>query len=97
MPKRGTFLLIVQTAVLANATRLAAQPDQAERHRHETSAAGVLDLMAAAVTAGERIPDALSAAEAAREFCRHRLDHLREDEERTTGTRTGPPSWLARA
>jgi len=97
MPKRGTFLLIVQTTVLANATNLASQPAKAEQYRHELSAAGVLSLMAAAASAGERIPDSLGAAEAASEFCRFMLDHLREDEERATGRKMEPPTWLARA
>ena len=85
MPKRGTFLLIVQTTVLANATSLASQPAKAEQYRHELSAAG------------ERIPDTLGAAEAASEFCRFMLDHLREDKERATGRKMEPPTWLAHA
>ncbi len=94
MPKRGQFLLIVQTAVLANGVSLASQPELAEPYRDEYSAAGVLDLMAEAVAAGERIPDEMSAAEAATEFCRHKLRHLR-DASQVAGTPVLLPQWLA--
>lgn len=94
MPKRGQFLLIVQTAVLANGVSLASQPELAETYRDEYSAVGVLDLMAEAVAAGERIPDEMSAAEAATEFCRYRLHHLRDAGE-AAGTTALFPHWLA--
>ncbi len=73
---------------------LASQPELAEAYRDEYSAAGVLDLMAEAVAAGERIPDEMSAAEAATEFCRHKLRHLR-DASQVAGTPVLLPQWLA--
>lgn len=94
MPKRGQFLLIVQTAVLANGVSLASQPELADNYRNEYSALGVLDLMAEAVAAGEHIPDEMSAAEAATEFCRYKLRHLRDAGE-AAGTTTLIPHWLA--
>jgi len=54
----------------------------------------VLDLMAEAVAAGEHIPDEMSAAEAATEFCRHKLRHLR-DASQVAGTPVLLPPWLA--
>lgn len=93
MPKRGTFLLIVQTAVLANGTSVASRPELAEKYRDECSATGVLRLMADAVEAGQHIPDDLSAADAANAFCRYRLRHLRDAEE-ASGTRMERPAWL---
>lgn len=95
MPKRGQFLLIVQTAVLANAVSVASQPELAEAYRDEYSATGVLRFMAKAVAAGECIPDGMSAAEAADVFCRYQLRHLRDAEEKMSGTAMERPAWLA--
>ena len=94
MPKRGQLLLIVQTAVLADGAGSASQPELAETYRDEYSAAGVLDLMAEAVAAGEGIPDEMGAAEAAAEFCRHKLRHLRVASQ-AAGTPVPLPRWLA--
>ncbi len=94
MPKRGQFLLIVQTAVLANGVSLASQPELAETYRDEYSAAGVLELMAEAVAAGERIPDEMGGAQAAAEFCQYKLRHLR-DARHAAGTPVLLPEWLA--
>jgi hypothetical protein len=60
VPKRGTFLLVVQTAVLANATSVASQPDKAAKYHHEVSAMGVLELMSKAVAVSESIPESMS-------------------------------------
>ena len=95
MPKRGQFLLIVQTAVLANGVSVAARSELAEAYRDEYSTEGVLRFMAAAVEAGERIPETMSAGEAAEAFCRYKLRHLREAHERATGTTMERPGWLA--
>lgn len=95
MPKRGQFLLIVQTAVLANAVGAASRPELAEAYRDEYSATGALRFMAEAVTAGERIPDGMGAAEAADVFCRYQLRHLREAEEKASGMEMERPDWLA--
>ena len=94
MPKRGQFLLIVQTAVLANGVSVSTQPALAETYRDEYSAAGVLRLMAEAVAAGERIPDEMSAAEAATAFCHCKLRHLRDAAE-AAGRAVVVPPWLA--
>ena len=95
MPKRGQFLLIVQTAVLANGVSVAARPELAQAYGDEYSTEAVLRFMAEAVEAGERIPEAMSAGEAAEAFCRYKLRHLREAHERASGTRMQRPGWLA--
>ncbi len=94
MPKRGQFLLIVQTAVLANGVSVSSQPELAEAYRDEYSAAGVLKLMGEAVAAGERIPDKMTAADAATEFCYCKLHHLRDARE-AAGKAAPVPCWLA--
>lgn len=86
--------MIVQTAVLANGVSVASQPELAEAYRDEYSANGVLRFMAAAVEAGERIPDGMSAAEAADAFCRYQLRHFRDAEEKASGTEMERPAWL---
>ncbi|MGI4943295.1 MAG: GTP-binding protein [Janthinobacterium lividum] len=94
MPKRGQFLLIVQTAVLANGVSVSSQPELAETYRDEYSAAGVLKLMGEAVAAGERIPDEMTAADAATEFCYCKLRHLKDARE-AAGKMAPVPGWLA--
>ena len=94
MPKRGQFLLIVQTTVLANAVSVSSQPELAEAYRDEYSAAGVLKLMGEAVAAGERIPDNVTASDAATEFCHCKLRHLRDASE-AAGKAVLVPRWLA--
>lgn len=95
MPKRGTFLLVVQTAVLANATSVASQPEKAAKYHHEVSALGVLELMSKAVAVSENIPDTMSAAQAASEFCHYVLDHLRDAQRERDGAEVEPPKWFA--
>jgi hypothetical protein len=48
-----------------------------------------------AVRASQRIPEAMTAAQAANEFCTYILRNLREPEERTSGIKATVPSWLA--
>ena len=95
MPERGQFLSIVQTAVPANGVSVASRPELARACGDEYSTEAVLRVMAAAVEAGERIPEAMSAGEAAEAFCRYELRHLREAHERATGTKMERPGWLA--
>ena len=95
MPKRGQFLSIVQTAVPANGVSVASRPALAQACGDEYSTETVLRFMAEAVEAGERIPEAMGAGEAAEAFCRYELRHLREAHERATGTKMERPGWLA--
>ena len=46
MPKRGQFLLIVQTAVLANGVSVAARPELAQAYGDEYTTEAVLRFMA---------------------------------------------------
>jgi hypothetical protein len=95
VPKRGTFLLVVQTAVLANATSVASQPEKAAKYHHEVSALGVLELMSKAVAVSDNIPKAMSAAQAASEFCHYMLDHLRDARRERDGSEAEPPKWFS--
>lgn len=97
MPKRGTFLLVVQTAVLANATSVASQPEKAAKYHHEVSALGVLELMSKAVAVSENIPETMSAPEAASEFCHYVLDHLKDAQQERDGVKADPPAWFTQS
>ncbi len=91
MTKQQQFLFIVQTVILTNSVNLAAQ--SGSEYRHVFSATGVLRLAGDALYASERIPDDMSALEAATEFCRYMLDNLREAEIPAQKT---PPAWLGK-
>ena len=96
MSKREQFLYIVQTAVLANGINLSSSPERSERYRHEMSAPGVIGLMNDVIYASERIPEHLTAVEAATEFCAYMLSNLRESAEEA-GAKMECPSWFARS
>jgi hypothetical protein len=95
MDKAAHFLWIVQTVVLANAGNLTSHPVRAKVYRDEVSASGVFIAMDEAVRASQKIPEGMTAAHAANEFCTYLLRNLREPEERTTGINAVVPSWLA--
>lgn len=97
MTKQDQFLYVVQTVVLTNGINLTSQPEHAEKYRHVYSASGVLGLLDEALWASERIPENLSAYEAAHEFCGFMLENLREAEETATEHSMELPSWLSRA
>jgi hypothetical protein len=48
-----------------------------------------------AVRASQKIPDGMTAAQAANEFCTYILRNLREPEERAAGQKMSVPGWLA--
>jgi len=83
--KRADFLWIVQTTVLANCARLAAEREGGKLHIY--SATGVAGMAGDAVAASYRIPVAMSAREAALQFCSFMLTNLRQPEEKC-------PEWL---
>ena len=95
MNKADHFLWIVQTMVLANAVQLSSQPVRAKVFRDEISASGVFIAMDEAVRASQMIPEGLTAAEAANQFCTYVVRSLREPEERASGIKATVPSWLA--
>jgi hypothetical protein len=96
LTKQEQFLWIVQSMVLANAINLSSRPDWAEEHRAEISASGVFITMDEANRASGLIPEDLTAAEAANEFCSFMLKNLRDTEEKAAGHSLTVPHWFAR-
>jgi len=96
MTKQEQFLWVVQTMCLANAINLASRPERAEEYRTEISASGSFITMDEAVRASERIPDDLTASEAANEFCSFMFRNLRDAEE-AAGKPMNVPYWFARS
>ena len=95
MDKASHFLWIVQTVILANAVHLTSQPVRAKVYRDEVSASGVFIAMDEAARASQMIPDGMTAAEAANQFCAYVLRNLRDPAERAEGIKASVPSWLA--
>lgn len=95
--KQEQFLLVVQTAILANGINLAADPTlEKASTRHVYSATGVLGMMDDALYASERIPESMTAFEAAHEFCYFMIGNLRETEESAGDSDAPCPAWFAR-
>jgi hypothetical protein len=95
MTKQDQFLFIVQTAILANGINLASKQAWAEKYRNEFSANGVVETLAEAIDASDRIPETLSAHEAASEFCNYMFKDLRALDE-AEGKKVDCPSWFRR-
>ncbi len=89
MTKQDQFPFIVQTAILANGINLTSRAKFNEKYRHEVSATGVLATLDDAIYASERIPEDLTAYEAAHEFCNFSFANLREESKDV-------PYWFAR-
>lgn len=89
MSKQAQFLWAVQTIMLTNAINLALEPEDARKQRHIFSATGTMGTLHDVVYASERIPDAMTAIDAANEFCGYMLENLRE-----SGAKV--PAWFAR-
>ena len=87
MTKAEQFLWIVQTTIIANSVNLATRAD-ADANRHVFSASGVLGTAGDAIQASARIPDDMTAAEAAAEFCGYMLENLRQKSAQV-------PGWFA--
>lgn len=95
MTKQEEFLFIVQTTVLANSANLASDPDTRNKYRHVLSASGVFSTMKDAIYASHRIPDEMSADEAADDFITYMLLNLRDLEEADTKEQLKVPHWFA--
>jgi hypothetical protein len=95
MTKQEQFLFIVQTAILANGINLSSRAESSEKYRHEFSATGVLGMLDDSIHASDRIPDNMSAYEAAHEFCNFIFGNLRK-ENKADGTKLDVPRWFAR-
>lgn len=89
MDKQTQFLWAVQTIALTNAVNLSLDPEKAREQRHIFSATGTIGLLYDALYASERIPEAMSAIEAADEFCGFMLENLRAPGQQV-------PAWFAR-
>lgn len=97
MTKQEQFLWIVQTAILANAVNLCSNPEQNETYKLEHTATGVLMLADEAIDASERIPEAMSAFDAANEFCTFMFHNLKDIENKAHGGGMTVPHWFARS
>lgn len=86
--KKFQFITEVQTALIANAINLSIEDDAKER-RHIFSATGVLIAMDDAFYAAERIPEDMSAHEAACDFISFICENLKE-------VNAQLPHWFAR-
>jgi hypothetical protein len=95
MTKQEQFLWIVQTTILANGITLTSLPSLAEKYRHDYSSVGAKNLMAEAIYASERIPEVMTAADAADDFCLWMLTNLRDIQEQA-GKKMHVPAWFAR-
>ena len=96
MTKESEFLFIVQTAILANAINLASDTKSKKTFRHVFSATGVLGTMNDAIYASKRIPNDVSACDAANDFCTFMFANLRKIEEKAAGKKLKVPNWVAR-
>lgn len=85
MTKQEQFLVMVQTAFLANGISLSIEPDAGD-HRTVFSASGAITFMDDAMRASTVIPEGMSAHEAAEQFARYALANLKGD----------LPWWFAR-
>jgi hypothetical protein len=74
MTKPEAFLWFVQTAVITNAVQVGTGQPVSDLARVGTSVTAVLAVLEEALWASERIPDELSAFEAAHEFCHHMIN-----------------------
>jgi hypothetical protein len=95
MTKQEQFLWIVQATVIANAINLSSRPVWAERHKADISEMGVFIAMDEAVRASGLIPEILTAAQAANEFCTFTLKNMRDAEEEALGRPLSTPLWFA--
>jgi hypothetical protein len=88
MDRPQQFIAMVQTAFLANAINVSLESDAIER-RTELSAYTALGFMDDALWAAGRIPEHMSAAEAAHDFVSWMLPDLRDEGDQV-------PAWFAR-
>lgn len=94
MNKQEMFLWIVQTTLMSYSVFLATKPENQDpevrySNAHRFSHAGILGLAGDAVAASKRIPENLSAREAACDFCGFMLKMYSDEEGRAC------PRWFA--
>jgi hypothetical protein len=96
MTKRDDFLYVVQTIYLAECMRIRTKDEPTNREITYLSPEFILGRMNEIFYAADRIPNELSAAEAAHAFCFYMIDTLRENQEEATGKEMTLPAWFAR-
>lgn len=96
MTKRADFLYAVQTVYLADCMRVRAKQDPTNDELTYVSPEFIVGKMHDILYAADRIPDEMSASEAAHSFCFYMLENLCEGEERATGVKQELPRWFAR-
>lgn len=97
MTKEAQFLFVVQTVVLTNGINLSSHVELASKYRHVYSASGVMGLIQDAIYASTKIPERMSAFDAAHEFCGYMLSNLRDAQEAAEGQKMTVPVWFARS
>lgn len=75
----------VQTLVLTNSINVTSHPSFDETKRHIVSFTGVSNSVRAALAASEKIPENLSAFDAALEFCIWMSENLRDESSKMPG------------
>ena len=81
MNKQEEFLYIVQTVMLANSINLSTLgEDKINQYRHVISATGAYTFSTEAIRVSKKIPERMSAENAANEFISYFLDNLKESE-----------------
>lgn len=96
MSKPTDFMYMVQTIILTNSINLATDPENNVRYRHVFSASGMMGLMGDVMWARDRIPDDMTAHQAAIEFTEFMLNNVRDIDEEGEGEKMTVPHWFAR-
>lgn len=96
MTKRSDFLYAVQTVYLADCIRVRAMQDPTNEELTYVSPETITGKMFDILDAADRIPEGMSAAEAAKSFCFYMLENLCEGEEQATGNKQEIPRWFAK-
>jgi hypothetical protein len=90
MDKQQKFLWAVQFYTIQNSINLSLDQDKLRDSRHLVSFTGIDHVIMEALRVVEKIPDDLSAYEAALEFCEFMLPNIREADDIKL------PAWVAR-
>ncbi|MBB4123277.1 hypothetical protein [Martelella radicis] len=96
MSKRDDFLFAVQTAILADCILRQSKKDPTSKEKTFSHPAHIIGRMDDLLYAADRIPEHMTAFEAAHSYCFYMIDSLREDDERSSGREAELPSWFAR-
>jgi hypothetical protein len=95
LTKQQQFLWIVQTALLVNVVNQTIEWKQGS-DRSNVSMTGNWTAITEPLWASARIPNDLTAEEAAHEYCYYMFDNQRASDEKATGRKMAVPGWFAR-